>query len=99
MSLLKKTSKRGGVCAYCHKHSKKLTKEHVVPKCRGGTVTIRVCGDCNNARGDSLTDPKFVEWRRAHPKQFEEAVRKSTDPKQTQIWLQGFKRVTTVEKQ
>ena len=98
MSLLK-TSKRGGVCAYCHKHSKKLTKEHVVPKCRGGTVTIRVCADCNNARGDSLTDPKFVEWRRAHPEKFEEAVRQSTDPKQTQTWLKGFQYESTSKKQ
>ena len=59
-------------------------------------MTIRVCADCNNARGDSLTDPKFVEWRRAHPKQFEEAVNESTDPKQRrQNWLQGFKRITS----
>lgn len=93
MSLLK-TSKRGGVCAYCHQQFPKLTKEHVVPRCYGGTMTIRVCADCNNARNNSLTDPKFVEWRRAHPKQFEEAVRKSTDPKQTQNWLKGFKRIS-----
>ena len=87
-----KTPKRGGVCAYCHQQFQKLTKEHVVPKCYGGTLTIRVCAKCNNARNNSLTDPKFVEWRRAHPKLFQEAVRKSTDPKQTQNWLHGFKR-------
>ena len=98
MSLLK-TSKRGGVCAYCNQHFSRLTKEHVVPKCYGGTVTIRVCADCNNARGDSLTDPKFVEWRRAHPQMFEEAVRQSTDPKQTQTWLKGFQYESTSKKQ
>lgn len=97
MSLLK-TSKRGGVCAYCHQQFQKLTKEHIVPRCYGGTVTIRVCADCNNARGDSLTDSKFVEWRRAHPQKFEEAVRQSNDPKQTQNWLQGFKRSPTKQK-
>ena len=98
MSFLK-TSKRGGVCAYCHQQFLKLTKEHIVPRCYGGTVTIRVCANCNNARGDSLTDPKFVEWRRTHPQMFEEAVAESTDPKQTQNWLRGFKRASTLQKQ
>lgn len=98
MSFLK-TSKRGGVCAYCHQQFLKLTKEHIVPRCYGGTVTIRVCANCNNARGDSLTDPKFVEWRRTHPQMFEKAVAESTDPKQTQNWLRGFKCASTLQKQ
>lgn len=89
MSVIKVSKKREGECAYCHRF-KKLTKEHVVPRCFGGTYTIRVCEECNNARGSSLTDPKFVEWREAHPREFEEAVRDSTDPAQTQNWLRGF---------
>lgn len=88
MSLLV-SSKKGGVCPYCHKWFRKLTKEHIVPRCFGGVYTIRVCADCNNQRGSSLTDTRFVEWRKAHPKEFEEAVRSSTDPKQTQNWLEG----------
>ena len=87
MSVIR-TSKRGGVCAYCKKKFPKLTKEHVVPKCFGGVYTIRVCENCNNERGSELNDPRFVQWRREHPKEFAEAVRESTDPKQTQIWLE-----------
>ena len=85
MSLLK--TKRQGFCAYCHQFTRKLTKEHVVPKCRGGVYTIRVCSTCNNARGESLTYPPFVAWRKAHPSEFDEAVRMSTDPVQTARWL------------
>jgi len=86
MSVIR-ASKRGGECAYCHKIFPKLTKEHVVPKCYGGVYTIRVCAECNNKRGSKLEDPRFVRWRREHPAEFAEAVRESTDPKQTQTWL------------
>ena len=85
MSLFK--SKRQGNCAYCHRFTRKLTKEHVVPKCVGGVYTIRVCEACNNQRGDSLTYPPFVAWRKAHPSEFDQAVQTSTDPVQTAHWL------------
>ena len=83
--------KRGGECAYCHRTFRRLTKEHVVPHCVGGTLTIRVCPDCNNRRQTSLVDPLFVMWRMNHPDLFQEAVETSTDPVQTRRWLQSAK--------
>lgn len=91
MSVLAKRSKKGGVCPYCHKWFSKLTKEHIVPKCFGGVLTIKVCADCNNRRNNSLHDPSFEKWRKTHEKEFWEAVRRSTDPKQTWNWLHDFK--------
>ena len=81
--------KRGGECAYCHQFFRRLTKEHVVPHCVGGTLTIKVCQDCNNRRQTSLVDPLFVAWRNAHPDLFQQAVDASTDPTQTLRWLQS----------
>jgi len=93
MSVIR-VSKRGGQCAYCNKIFSRLTKEHIVPRSVGGTCTIRVCEECNNTRGSKLEDPKFVEWRRKHPAEFDEAVRQSKDPKQTQNWLRGTQGTT-----
>lgn len=81
--------KRGGECAYCHQFFRRLTKEHVVPHCVGGTLTIRVCPDCNNRRQTSLLDPLFVAWRMNHPDLFRQAVETSTDPVQTRRWLRS----------
>jgi 5-methylcytosine-specific restriction endonuclease McrA len=81
--------KRGGECAYCHRTFRRLTKEHVVPHCVGGTLTIKVCPGCNNRRQTSLVDPLFVAWRNAHPDLFQQAVDASTDPTQTLRWLQS----------
>ena len=80
--------KKSGICAYCETFVEKLTKEHVVPRCVGGRLKIRVCASCNNARGCRLDDPRFVSWRQRNPEVFKEAVRASVDQKQTQNWLE-----------
>jgi len=65
---------KGGICAYCHEYVRKLTKEHVIPKMFGGTYTIKTCSSCNSERGHSFTYIPFVNWARAHPKEFQHAI-------------------------
>lgn len=79
--------KKSGVCAYCQKFVARLTKEHVVPRCVGGRMKIRVCATCNNARGCKLDDPRFVAWRHNNPEVFKQAILTSADQKQTLNWL------------
>jgi len=77
-----------GYCAYCNKKGA-LTKEHVVPKSVGGTLTIDACAPCNHARGTSLHHPGFVQWRNKNPALFEKAVMLSTKSKKTKRWLKS----------
>ena len=65
---------KGGTCAYCDQHFRKLTKEHVIPKMYGGTYTIKTCDPCNQSRGISFTYKPFVKWARAHPNKFQQAI-------------------------
>tara|TARA_B110000858_G_scaffold5800_1_gene6480 strand:- start:594 stop:887 length:294 start_codon:yes stop_codon:yes gene_type:complete len=65
---------KSGTCAYCHKHFRKLTKEHVIPKMFGGTYTIKTCRRCNQSRGHSFTYAPFRKWARAHPNELQKAI-------------------------
>jgi 5-methylcytosine-specific restriction endonuclease McrA len=51
-----------GVCPYCGRWVLKLTKDHIVPKSRGGKTVpeniIWVCMDCNFSKADML----LYEW-------------------------------------
>lgn len=78
-----------GYCAYCYKKGA-MTKEHVVPKCVGGTLTIDTCAKCNHERGTSLHYPGFVQWRRKNPILFEKAVKMSRKSKKTKRWLNNY---------
>lgn len=54
---------RGGYrCVYCGRRAD--TRDHVVPRSRGGANTadnlVAACKRCNNAKGDKL----LQEWRR-----------------------------------
>lgn len=79
--------KRYGECEYCGEY-KRMTREHVVPRCFGGQVKIWVCGECNNNRGHSGKHPLFLQWLQTNESTFKQAVDTSTDPKQTSTWLQ-----------
>ena len=37
-------------CYYCGKHGG--TKDHVIPKSKGGTRTVECCGKCNHTKAD-----------------------------------------------
>ena len=73
-------------CEYCGEY-KRMTKEHVVPRCYGGLLKIWVCSDCNNQRGDSGNHPLFLTWLDAHKDTFKQAVIQTRDKKQTNTWL------------
>lgn len=74
-------------CAYCGAYGR-MTKEHVVPHCYGGIVKIWVCSECNNRRGHSGKFPLFLRWLETHENVFRRAVKESTDPLQTDRWLE-----------
>lgn len=52
-----------GHCAYCGAWAAKLTKDHIIPKSRGGKTVPEniawVCRDCNRDKADLL----LSEWR------------------------------------
>ena len=75
-----------GYCAYCSVYGP-MTKEHVVPHCVGGKLTISACSNCNQSRGSSGKDSRLLTWVKAHEDVFREAVRQSTDPLKTHLWL------------
>lgn len=47
-------------CSYCGMfiHEKKLTRDHVYPKSKGGLLKTPCCGPCNIAKEDMLP----IEW-------------------------------------
>lgn len=47
-------------CSYCGivLPSRRLTKDHIYPKSRGGCITTPCCNACNQAKGDK----KPIEW-------------------------------------
>jgi len=81
---------RGQVCAYCGRHlegagsrsSLMATRDHVVPKCRGGSHTVWACFTCNTLKGDMAPERwrKFMadnpEWWRDGPRPFHRAKRR-----------------------
>ena len=74
------------LCAYCGK-ARPLTKEHLVPKSVGGTLTIRVCRPCNQARGASGTHDSFQAYIRAHPGEWSQHVKAARRDKGLFEWL------------
>jgi len=54
------------------------TKEHLMPKSMGGTLTIPVCYRCNQERKSSMTYPRFLRFVHSHEKQWNDAVRDTT---------------------
>ena len=72
-------SKRG-TCDYCNTLGKKLTREHLLPRCFGGKhVVIRVCRKCNQARSNSAVYPPFIRFIRDHPAIWKDA-KKNAEP-------------------
>lgn len=56
----------GNRCAYCGRHPDRLTKDHRLPICRGGSNDIGnilpCCGSCNSSK-NTLTTAEFL-WER-----------------------------------
>ena len=50
-----------GTCVYCKQsfNRSKMTRDHVIPKSRGGKVTVLCCRPCNESKGDRTPE----EWR------------------------------------
>ena len=71
-------TKKRGICDYCHAIGKKLTREHLLPKCFGGKyVLIRVCRRCNFARSNSAVYPQFIQFIKTHPGVWKAAKREA----------------------
>ena len=56
-------------CAYCGAGGK-LTRDHIVPVCRGGPDTydnvVPACIDCNHAKGERPVGDAFPGWKKRH---------------------------------
>lgn len=63
----KLAKRQNGLCAYCGEFMLKVTLDHVVPRCRGGTDSyanlVAACEPCNVAKGD-LDVEEFMAQRR-----------------------------------
>ena len=61
---LDKKERAGGICQYCGQSNRLLTKDHIIPKSKGGTDhidnLIPVCFDCNIRKGTKL-NPVFID--------------------------------------
>lgn len=74
-------------CAYCHKISSSLTREHLLPKSVGGTLVIKACRKCNAARGNSGAYSPFLKFIHSHKKLWTAAINKSRDRAATEAYL------------
>lgn len=67
-----------GICDYCKNVGKRLTREHLLPRCFGGKhVVIRVCRSCNQARSNSAVYPPFIRFIKENPEIWKEAKREA----------------------
>lgn len=78
---------RRGKCIYCGK--KGGTKEHLIPKSKGGTLCKSACAKCNMARGNKRPSefPPLQQWVEEHAWEWEEAIETSKDPESVRAWL------------
>ena len=58
----RRSSGRHCLCAYCGKEIRggSITRDHVHPRHRGGTVTVPCCKKCNHFKGGDTLD-QFAE--------------------------------------
>ena len=73
-------------CEYCGEAfdscgSRRRTKEHLLPKCMGGTLIIYVCHSCNARRGNSLDDQHFLNFIRKKPITWQLAIERADKQK------------------
>jgi len=64
-------------CSYCGCGGK-MTREHLLPRCVGGTAIIAACAACNSERGRSGRYSPFVRYIEKHPHTWAAAVLTST---------------------
>jgi hypothetical protein len=78
-----------GACVYCKRFGP-LTKEHLLPKSAGGTLTVKACRACNQARGNLGDFPPFLGLIRRRRRLWIEHVAASTNPHKTRRWLRAY---------
>ena len=81
---------RACTCSYCYRgvEARAMTKEHLLPKSFGGTVTIPACHWCNQERGCSGSYKPFRRYLRAHPEAWKEALCTAKGPfDNLEAWL------------
>ena len=60
-------------CVYCNRR-RIMTKEHIVPRCYGGIMTMLACRECNGKRGCSMTWKPFLRWKIDNPSLYKKAL-------------------------
>lgn len=60
----RKKKRKSGNCVYCGRHSNTLTRDHVIPRSKGGTSEssnlVKCCQSCNASKGD-MTPEEWAE--------------------------------------
>ena len=86
-------------CSYCNVILMKdhRTKEHLVPVCYGGTGYIYTCQHCNEARGNSLSYPKFITFIRRDPELYLLHVAQSSNSELVKLVLNTLPECETEE--
>jgi hypothetical protein len=81
---------RDCTCSYCCNGFKprEMTKEHLLPKCFSGTVTVPACYWCNQERGCSGDFKPFRRYIQAHPEVWKQALCGAAGPfDKLEAWL------------
>lgn len=80
-------------CQYCQKkfHARNLTKDHVIPRSRGGPTSwdniVSCCSPCNHARGDNEQIQPIRKPRRPSIKEINEKITSSSVQASDPTWL------------
>ena len=67
---------KGCVCVYCNKREGR-TREHLLPKCVGGKLTVRACLKCNQKRGNDGQFGPFLSFIKTNPLTWDKALMES----------------------
>ena len=81
---------RACTCSYCHWgiEPQDMTKEHLLPKCFGGTAVVPACRRCNQERGHSGDYKPFRRYILVHPEAWKQALCTATGPfDKLEAWL------------
>lgn len=77
------------VCVYCGCGGS-LTKEHLLPKSAGGTLTVKACRKCNQDRGNRGDYVPFTRFITRDPATWAAALAATTNAGKTAAWLRKY---------
>ena len=81
-------------CVYCNQYCRlgHKSKEHLLPRSVGGTLTVTACRDCNGARGHSGSYKPFRQYITAFPDVWARALNERSQNKGNELleWLKMY---------